>query len=155
MCMGNTLGAHDAWESEQDNFLDNNSCIQSPGSVTKCIFPTSIKSQVMMQGLSWISFHEFPSHFVISSSSISSPKKVKEKQCQRMFTLLHNCTHLTHQQGNVENSPSQASTVCELWTFRCSSWIWKRQRNQRSNCRHLLDHHKSKRVPEKHSLQLY
>ena len=26
----------------------------------------------------------------------------------------------------------------------------KRQRNQRSNCQHLLDHRKSKRVPEKH-----
>ena len=26
----------------------------------------------------------------------------------------------------------------------------KRQRNQRSNCQHLLDHGKSKRVPEKH-----
>ena len=31
----------------------------------------------------------------------------------------------------------------------------KRQRNQRSNCQHLLDHWKSKRVPEKHLLLLY
>ena len=30
-----------------------------------------------------------------------------------------------------------------------------RQRNQRSNCQHLLDHWKSKRVPEKHLLLLY
>ena len=29
------------------------------------------------------------------------------------------------------------------------------QRNQRSNCQHLLDHRKSKRVPEKHLLLLY
>ena len=29
-----------------------------------------------------------------------------------------------------------ASTVCELRTSRCSSWIYKRQRNQRSNCQH-------------------
>ena len=35
-------------------------------------------------------------------------------------------------------------------TSRCSSWIKKRQRNQRSNCQHLMDHQKSKRVPEKH-----
>ena len=34
-------------------------------------------------------------------------------------------------------------------------WISKRQRNQRSNCQHLLDHLKSKRVPEKHLLLLY
>ena len=30
-----------------------------------------------------------------------------------------------------------------------SSWIQKSQRNQRSNCQHLLDHRKSKRIPEK------
>ena len=34
------------------------------------------------------------------------------------------------------------------WTSRCSSWFQKRQRNQRSNCQHLLDHGKSKRVPD-------
>ena len=50
----------------------------------------------------------------------------------------------------TQNSPSQASTVCELWTTRCSSWSLKRQRNLRSNCQHLLDHWKRKRVPEKH-----
>ena len=37
----------------------------------------------------------------------------KERQCQRIFKLPHNCTHLTHQQSNAQNSPSQASTVCE------------------------------------------
>ena len=51
-----------------------------------------------------------------------------------MFKLPHNCTHLTNLQSNAQNSPSQASTVHELWTSRCSSWFWKRQRNQRSNC---------------------
>jgi len=46
-------------------------------------------------------------------------------------------------------------TVCEPWTSRCSNCIWKRQRNQRLNCQHLLDHWKSKRVPEKLPLLLY
>ena len=46
-------------------------------------------------------------------------------------------------------------TVCELWTSRCSNWIQKRQRNQKSNWQHLLDHQKSQRVPEKHILLLY
>ena len=45
----------------------------------------------------WKSFHSNP----------------KERQCQRMFTLPHNCTHLTRWQSNAQNSPSQASTVCE------------------------------------------
>ena len=47
----------------------------------------------------------------------------KESQCQRMYKLSHNCTHLTCQQSNAQNSPSQASTVQEPWTSRCSSWI--------------------------------
>ena len=37
----------------------------------------------------------------------------KERQCQRMLKLLHNCTHLTCQQSNTQNSPSQASTIRE------------------------------------------
>ena len=42
-----------------------------------------------------------------------------------------------------------------MWTVnsRYSSWSYKRQRNQRSNCQHLLDHWKSNRVPEKHLFQ--
>ena len=30
-----------------------------------------------------------------------------------MFKLLYNCTPLTHYQSNAQNSPSEASTVCE------------------------------------------
>ena len=30
----------------------------------------------------------------------------KERQCQRMLKLPHNCTHLTQQQSNAQNSPS-------------------------------------------------
>ena len=41
-----------------------------------------------------------------------------------------------------------------MWTVnsRCSSWLYKRQRNQRSNCQHSLDHTESKRIPRKHLL---
>ena len=65
-----------------------------------------------------------------------------------MLKLLHNCTHLTPQQSKAQNSPSEALTVCEQRTSRCSSWIQKRQKNQRSNWQHPLGHQKSKRVPE-------
>ena len=43
------------------------------------------------------------------------------------------------------------------WTvnFQMFKLVLKRQRNQRSNCQHLLDHEKSKRVPEKHIFLLY
>ena len=70
---------------------------------------------------------------------ISIPKKGSDKECSYYYT------HLTHQQSNGQNSPSQASTVCELRTSRCSSWFQKRQRNQRLNCQHLLDHRKKKK----------
>ena len=50
----------------------------------------------------------------------SSPK---ERQCQRMFKLPHSCPHLTCWQSNAQNSQSEAPIVCELRTFRCSSWI--------------------------------
>ena len=47
----------------------------------------------------------------------------KERQCQRMLKIPHNFPHLTCQQSNAQNSPSQASTLCEPRTSRCSSWI--------------------------------
>ena len=50
------------------------------------------KSQQVATGLGKVSF-------------CSSPK---ERQCQRMLQLLHNCTHLTCQQGNSQTSPIQA-----------------------------------------------
>ena len=50
------------------------------------------------------------------------------------------------EQSNAQNSLNQATTVCELRTSRHSSW---------SNCRHPLDHWKSKSVPENHLLLLY
>ena len=44
---------------------------------------------------------------------------------------------------------------CELPDVQAGFWFQKRQRNQRSNCQHLLDHGKSRRVPEKHLFLLY
>ena len=67
-----------------------------------------------------------------------------------MFKLSHNCPHLTGWQSNAQNSPSQASAIHEPRTSTCTSQVQKRrQRNQRSNCQHLLDDRKSKRIPEK------
>ena len=45
---------------------------------------------------------------------LSSGHRSGKGQCQRMFKLLHNATHTTRLQSNTQNSPSQASTVCEL-----------------------------------------
>ena len=75
----------------------------------------------------------------------------KERKCQRMFKLSYNHAHFTCWQGNPQNSSSQASTVHEPRTFRSTKQIQKRQRNQRSNCQHQLDHRESKEIPEKNS----
>ena len=42
--------------------------------------PANLENSVVTTGLEKVSFHPNP----------------KEGQCQRMFKLLHNCTHLTH-----------------------------------------------------------
>ena len=39
---------------------------------------------------------------------VSFHSNPKEGQSQRMFKLLHNCTHLTRKQSDAQNSPSQA-----------------------------------------------
>ena len=101
--------------------------------------PANLDYSAVVTGLEKVNFHSNP----------------KERQCQRMFKLLHNRTHLTRYQSNAQNSPSQASIVCGLWTSRCSSWIYKRQRNQRSHCQHPLDHWKGREFLKKHLLLLY
>ena len=75
---------------------------------------------------------------------IPIPKKGNAKECSKYTAQLHSSHTLAKY---AQNSPSQVSTVCELRT-RCSNWIQKRQRNQRSNCQHPLYHQKSKRIPE-------
>ena len=81
---------------------------------------------------------------------IPIPKKDNAKECSNYCTVA-----LISHTSNAQNSLSHASTVHEPWTCRCSNWIEKRQRSQRSNCQHLLDHQKTKRVPEKHPFLLY
>ena len=83
---------------------------------------------------------------------IPIPKKgnAKEGSNYRTIALISHAN-----KSNAQNSPNEASTVHELRTSRCTSWIEKRQRNQRSISQHPLDHGKSKRILEKHLLLLY
>ena len=89
--------------------------------------------------MAYVSFHSNP----------------KARQCQRMLKLLRSCTHLTCYQSNAQNSPSQASTVHEPRTSRCSNWLYKRQMKKISNFQHLLDYRKSKSFPGKQPFLLY
>ena len=79
--------------------------------------PANLEKSAMAPGLEKVSFHSNP----------------KERQGQRMFKLPYYCIHFTCYQGNAQNHSSQASTVYELRNSRCTSWIQKRQKNQRSN----------------------
>ena len=68
-----------------------------------------------------------------------------------MLKLPHNCTHLTWNKVMLKILQARLQQHVKHWTSRCSSWFWKRQRNERSNYQHPLDHQKSERVPEKTS----
>ena len=58
----------------------------------------NLENTAVATGLEKVSFHSNP----------------KERQCQKMFQLPHNCIHLTCQQSNAQNSPRQALTIREL-----------------------------------------
>ena len=49
---------------------------------------------------------------------IPIPKKGNPKECSNCLTI----AVISHA-SNAQNSPSQASAICEPWTSRCSSWI--------------------------------
>ena len=53
--------------------------------------PSNLENSAVATGLEKVSFHS----------------NTKERQCQRMLKLLHNCTHLTRQQSSAQNSPSR------------------------------------------------
>ena len=78
----------------------------------------------------------------------------QRKTMPRMRKLPHNCTHLTSKvMLKILQARLQQYVNHELPDVQ--SGFRKRQRNLRSNCQHLLDHQKSKKVPEKHLLLLY
>ena len=79
---------------------------------------------------------------------IPIPKKSNAKDCPNYHTIAFISTC---QQSNTQNSPSKTSTTRELRTSRYSSWIQKRQRNQRSNCQHPLDNKKKQENSRKTS----
>ena len=69
--------------------------------------PANLENSAVATGLEKVSF-------------LSNPK---ERQRQRMLKVPHNCTHLTCQQSNAQNSSREALTICEPRTSKCSSWI--------------------------------
>ena len=100
--------------------------------------PANLENSAVATGLEKFSF-------------LSNPK---ERQCQKCSNY-HTVALLSHSSRvMLKILQVRLPTVHEPRTFRCSSWTCKSQRNQRSNCQHLLDHQR-KRVLEKHLLLLY
>ena len=77
------------------------------------------KAQQWPQDWKKVSFHSNP----------------KERQCQRMFKLPHNCTYLTCQQDYAQNA------VHELRTPRCTAWFREVRgtRDQIANIHYIIE----------------
>ena len=90
----------------------------------------NLENSAVATGLENISFH-------------SSPQKGNAKECSNYCTI----AFISH--AYAQNPPNLASAVYEPRTSRYINWVSKRQRNQTSNCQHLLALGESQEIPEK------
>ena len=89
------------------------------------------------------------SQFSFQSQNRSMPKNVQTTIQLHSFHMLARSYSKSFKLGfNQGQGQGQALTVLEPRTFTCTLWIQKMQRNQRSNCQHLLDHRKIKGIPK-------
>ena len=79
---------------------------------------------------------------------IPIPKKGNAKECLKYHTIA-----LISQASKVFLIILQArlQQLCKPRISRCTSWVLKRQGNQRASCQYSLDHGESKGIPEKTS----
>ena len=93
----------------------------------------NLENSAVATGLEKVSFHSNP----------------KERQCQRMLKLLHNCTHLT-----------ASKVMLKILLARLQQYVnrdlpdvqasFRKGRGTKIKLPNSLDHGKSKRVPEKY-----
>ena len=105
-------------------------------------------------------YTQYASKFGKLSSGQRTRKGLFSFQSQRKAVPLNvQATAQLHSSHTLAKSCSKFSKpgFNGMWTmnFQIFKMHLERQKNQRSNCKHLLDHHKSKSVPEKHLLVLY
>ena len=70
-------------------------------------------------------------------------KKGNPKECSN-YCIIALISHASKVMLKILQARFQQCMNHEQWNSRCSSWVYKRQRNQRSNCQHPLNHQKSK-----------
>ena len=102
--------------------------------------PANLENSAVATGLEKVSFHSNP----------------KERQCQRMFKLLHNCTHLILYAGKVTLKILQVRLQQymnrELPDVQAGFRKGRGTRGQIANICWIME---KARVPEKHILLLY
>jgi len=101
--------------------------------------PANLENSALATGLEEVSFHSNP----------------KERQCQRMFKLPHNCTHLTCSKVMLKILQTRLQQYMnhELPDVQAGFRKGRGTRDQIANVCWFIK--KSKRVPEKHLLLLY
>ena len=79
------------------------------------------------------------------------------RKCRRAFPGSSGGKASANNVGDLDSIPGLGEGNGNSLQYSCPPPQKKKkmQRNQRSNCQHLLDHQKSKRVPEKHLFLLY
>ena len=82
---------------------------------------------------------------------IPVPKKGNPKECSNYHTIAL-ISHASEVMLKILQARLQQYVNCEFPDVQVG---FRRQGNQRSDCQHLLDYQKSKRVPEKHLFLLY
>ena len=97
-----------------------------------------LENSAVATGLERVSFHSNP----------------KERQCQRMLKLLHNCTHLTCSKAILKSLQARLKQYvnCELPDVQAGFRKGRGTRDQIVNIRWII---KKERVPENHLLLLY
>ena len=108
---------------------------------------------------------QWPQHWK-RSVFIPIPKKGNDKECSNYHTIAL-ISHASQVMVKILQARLQQYMnfefpwTCELtWTVNLHELVTfkldlERQRNQRSNCQHPLDHRKRKRISEKHLFLLY
>ena len=94
---------------------------------------------------------QWPQHWKRSVFT-AIPKKGNAKECLNYCTIAL-ISHASKVMLKILQARLQQYRNQEISDV--ISWISKRQRNQKSNCQHLLDHQESKRTQEKHLFLLY
>ena len=98
--------------------------------------PAHLENSAVATGLEKVSFHSNP----------------KERQCQRRLKLLQIVLISQASEVMLKILQARLQQYVNHELPDVQAGCRKRQRNQRSNCQHLLDYGKSKRVPEKTSI---